>query len=279
MTRPWLVAVLVLAACAAPATPTPAAPDAIPVAAPAGTSAATMTRGSASVERLVARLPLARADQPVLVADLRVALVVDHCTDRDLAAPTSTDVVLTVLDRTYALPPGYAPDDLVPASTAGMAGSSGTKLVRAVVVDDLAAMRSAWEAAGLTVTIESAFRSYAGQSATFDAWVARLGPAGALLRTARPGHSEHQLGTAIDVTSSGWAGRFGDWAAESAEGGWMAAHAWEHGFVMSYPPGAETQTCFGYEPWHYRWIGREAAAAHRSSGLRLRPFLERYVDG
>jgi D-alanyl-D-alanine carboxypeptidase len=279
VTRSWLVAVLILAACAGPAATAPAAPDAKSAAAPTGPDAATMARGSVGVERLVARLPLARPDQPDLVADLRAALVADHCTDRDLAAPASTDVVLTVLDRTYALTPGYAPDDLVQASTAGLAGSSGTKLVRAVIVDDLAAMRSAWEAAGLVVTIESAYRSYAGQAATFRAWVARLGPAGALLRTARPGHSEHQLGTAIDVTSPGWAGRFGDWAAESAEGAWMAAHAWEHGFVMSYSSGGQAETCFGYEPWHYRWIGREAAAAHRSSGLELRPFLERHVDG
>jgi len=59
----------------------------------------------------------------------------------------------------------------------------------------------------------------------------------------------------------------------------MAAHAWEYGFVMSYPFGSQALTCFSYEPWHYRWIGREAAAAHRASGLYLRQFLERFIDG
>jgi zinc D-Ala-D-Ala carboxypeptidase len=81
------------------------------------------------------------------------------------------------------------------------------------------------------------------------------------------------------VTSPGWVGRFGDWAIESPEGAWMAANAWRYGFVMSYPAGSQAQTCFSYEPWHYRWIGRDAAAAHRSSGLHLRQFLERYVGG
>jgi D-alanyl-D-alanine carboxypeptidase len=107
--------------------------------------------------------------------------------------------------------------------------------------------------------------------------VARLGQDAARLRTARPGHSEHQLGTAIDVTSPGWSGRFGDWAVESAEGAWMAEHAWRYGFVMSYPAGQQELTCFGYEPWHYRWIGREAAAAHRDSQMVLRDFLERFI--
>jgi D-alanyl-D-alanine carboxypeptidase len=45
---------------------------------------------------------------------------------------------------------------------------------------------------------------------------------------------------------------------------------------MSYPPDSQPATCFAYEPWHYRWIGRDAAAEQRTSGLDLRHFLERY---
>ena len=56
----------------------------------------------------------------------------------------------------------------------------------------------------------------------------------------------------------------------------MAAHA-EYGFVMSYPADGQTETCYGYEPWHYRWIGRSAAEAHRASGSTLRRLLERYL--
>jgi D-alanyl-D-alanine carboxypeptidase len=230
-------------------------------------------------ERVVRTGPLARPAEPAITVRFDAALLADHCVDRDVPAPPATDVALTVLDRSYALPAGYAPADLVPASSAGLTGSSGTKLVRSIVVEDLAAMGAAWREAGLSVIVESAYRSYGNQAATFDSWVARLGYAGALVRSARPGHSEHQLGTAIDVTSPGWGGRFGDWAIESAEGAWMAENAWRYGFVMSYPFGSQADTCFSYEPWHYRWIGRDAAAAHRTSGLQLRRFLERYVGG
>lgn len=277
MNRPILAAAgvlaLLLTACAIPASPVPSA------AAPA--SAATAVAVPAAVmpgpERIVASLPLARPDQPVLAARYEVALLADHCLDRDLPAPPATDVVFSVLDRSYALPATYVPDDLVVASAAGLTGVSAAKLVRSVIIDDLAALRAAWEAAGLTVVIESAYRSYASQAATFNRWSAQLGAAAALLRTARPGHSEHQLGTAIDVSSPGWSGRFGDWGRESVEGAWMASHAWEYGFVMSYPSESQANTCFSYEPWHYRWIGREAAAAQRASGLELRQFLEAYV--
>jgi D-alanyl-D-alanine carboxypeptidase len=228
-------------------------------------------------ERLVGNPP-PRPAQPAMAAGYAASLVADHCVDRDLVAPPAEDVILTVLDRSYGLPADHVPPDLVPASTAGLGGASAARLVRQVLVGDLGAMRAAWEAAGMTIEIESGYRSFTDQQATFDGWVARIGEAGARVRTARPGHSEHQLGTAIDVISPGWSGRFGDWAVEAAEGAWMAEHAWEHGFVMSYPADGIADTCYGYEPWHYRWIGREAAAEHRASGLTLRRFLERQVE-
>ena len=263
--------VVLLAACSiappaaiAPVPTNPSLPAATPVLA-------------AGPETIVGIGALDRPRQPSMPATFRAALIADHCVDRDLPAPPVADPVLVVLERSYALSADYEPDDLVPASAAGMTGTSGSELVRAALVDDLAEMASAWEAAGLTIAIESGYRSFAGQAATFDSWVARLGHSEAVNRAARPGHSEHQLGTALDLTSPGWSGRFGDWAVESAEGAWMAAHGWEYGFVMSYPAGSQDETCFSYEPWHYRWIGREAAAEQHESGVELRRFLERYV--
>ncbi len=234
---------------------------------------------AARPELLAGADPIQRPAQPPMVADLRTALVADHCVDRDLPAPAATDEALTVLDRSYALATSYVPPDLVPASQAGIGGSSGTKLLRAGVMEDLAAMFAASRAAGLDLVIESGYRSWANQAATFDSWAARIGYAAALVRSARPGHSEHQLGTALDLTSPGWGGRFGDWGSETSEGAWLAEHAWEYGFVMSYPFGTQDATCFSYEPWHYRWIGRAAAAEHRASGLTLREFLARSIDG
>ncbi len=276
LTAPALPLLLVLAGCASAVAPT-ASPR--PDASPGPPAPAVEPAFDIGPEQVVARAELVRPAQPVIAVAYRADLVADHCADRDLPAPPTSDLTLVVLDRTYALPASYAPSDLVPASAAGLTGASGGKLVRAAMADDLAAMAQAWRAAGLQVMVESAYRSYGAQAATFDSWVAQLGYGAALARSARPGHSEHQLGTALDLTSPGWGGRFGDWAAESAEGAWMAAHGWEYGFVMSYPAGSQAVTCFTYEPWHYRWIGRTAAAAQRESGLHLRAFLERYVGG
>ncbi len=128
-----------------------------------------------------------RPAQPAIATRYSVPLVDDHCVDRDQPAPPVADPTLTVLDRTYALAAEDVPPDLVQAATAGLEGASGTKLVRQVVADDLGRMHAAWRAAGLTIDVESAYRSYADQAATFDDWTARIGLEGALTRTARPG--------------------------------------------------------------------------------------------
>ena len=229
-------------------------------------------RPAAPATALAATPPAATAPAATAPAAVYVA---DYCVPRDWLTPYhGFDAhALTVLDPTYALPADYVPPDLVSVSSAGFVSERGDELMRAVMLDDVAALRQAASAAGLTLLVDSGFRSYGEQQQTFDEWAARIGYDAALRRVARPGHSEHQLGTALDFTSPGWTGRFGDWALESAEGAWLAEHAWEFGFVMSYPAGADAVTCYGYEPWHYRWIGRELAAEWAASGLTLREFL------
>ena len=157
----------------------------------------------------------------------------------------------TLLDTLYALPESYAPEDLVPLGDAGV--GTPEMRVRAVVVADLRALLGAAEAAGVALEVQSAYRSYRYQESTFASWLEQDGLEAALKTSARPGHSEHQLGTALDITSPGWGGRFGDWAADSLEGAWLVEHAWEYGFVMSYPWGSQPDTCFSYEPWHWCW--------------------------
>jgi D-alanyl-D-alanine carboxypeptidase len=174
----------------------------------------------------------------------------------------------TLLDTIYLLPSSYAPTDRVGVGTAGL--NSG-HTVRSLVQADLAAMVSAARAAGAPLQVTSAYRSYQGQIATFQHWINVGGLERALRTSARPGHSEHQLGTTIDFTSLGGAApwQYGDWGTTAA-GSWMAANAWRYGFVMSYPRGAFDVVCYEYEPWHFRYVGREIAAAVRASGTTLR---------
>jgi D-alanyl-D-alanine carboxypeptidase len=180
------------------------------------------------------------------------------------------DWATTLVDTYYRLPATYAPPDL--ASTV-KAGLSAGFYVRSLVIPDLAAMAAEAKAAGAAIDVESAYRSYATQQTTFQYWVNLSGYKAALTYSARPGHSEHQLGTTLDFKSAKAGSAFGgDWA-KSPAGAWMMAHAWEYGFVLSYPKGQTAVSCYGYEPWHYRYFGRETAAAIHDSGLVTRAWL------
>ena len=183
----------------------------------------------------------------------------------------------TLLDTIERVSKSYAPRDLVSVANANVPGSGK---VRSLVIGDLKAMAAAARAAGAGIAVQSAYRSYASQKAVFAYWVSQVGYQRALLSSARPGHSEHQLGTTIDFRSAS-SGRapwnYSDWATTAA-GAWMKANAWKYGFVMSYPKGKLRVTCYQYEPWHYRYVGRAEAKAVHESGLVLRRYLWNHFE-
>ena len=183
----------------------------------------------------------------------------------------------TLVDTNLMVGKSYRPTDLVPVSRAGI---GGTGLIRAIAVDDLRAMARAADKAGAGIAVRSAYRSYQQQIATFNGWVARSGYRQALLFSARPGHSEHQLGTTIDFRSASsatppWG--YSDWAT-TRSGAWMQRNAWQYGWVLSYPRGKRSQVCYGYEPWHWRYVGRAEAKAIHASGWTTRRYLWRTFE-
>jgi D-alanyl-D-alanine carboxypeptidase len=123
------------------------------------------------------------------------------------------------------------------------------------------------------LAVESAYRSEARQEKTFAGWVRTSGEAEARRFSARVGHSEHQLGTAIDFNAAGGGSPWTPAFARSRHARWLAANAWRFGWIQSYPQGAETQTCYGAEAWHYRYVGRDVAAEVHASGTTLRAWL------
>jgi D-alanyl-D-alanine carboxypeptidase len=178
----------------------------------------------------------------------------------------------TLVDTIERVGRHYAPPDLVSSHNAHIPGGGQ---VRAVMIDDLRAMAAAARQAGKGIAVESAYRSFAQQKAVFAYWVNRSGYQKALLGSARPGHSEHQLGLAVDFRSASSGAApwdYSDWA-RTGPGAWMKKHAWQYGFIMSYPAGKTRVSCYMYEPWHYRYVGQAEAAAVHDSGMVLRRYL------
>ena len=171
------------------------------------------------------------------------------------------DWARTLLDPLFALDRDARPADLAPVAEAGIAGTGS---VRLLVIDDLRALDTAAVRAGIRLEVRSAFRSFDDQVRTFDSLERAYGREWTELAAARPGHSEHQLGTALDL-----------------DGGddWLATNAWRFGFVVSYPPGRSPRfTCYQAEPWHVRYVGRAEAGAVHDSGLSLREWLWLHGD-
>lgn len=178
----------------------------------------------------------------------------------------------TLLDTIYRLPDSYAPDDL--ATIDSSLSPDRVRKLRRFVLADLYQLAEAAAAAGLPLAVQSAYRSYDYQQRTFQYWLDTIGEQEALRTSARAGHSEHQLGTVIDVRAAGGvpAWDMDDWA-ETETGAWMVANSWKYGFVLSYPRGKEAITCYAYEPWHYRYVGREVARDIYDLDITLREWL------
>jgi zinc D-Ala-D-Ala carboxypeptidase len=190
--------------------------------------------------------------------------------DEPAAHTAYDDWQRTIVDTISRLPKGYVPPDLVAVSRAGLSGGGS---VRRIAIADLAALAVAGRKAGVRLAVESAYRSEAQQRRTFAGWVRTSGEAEAGRFSARAGHSEHQLGTALDFKAAGGGSPWTRAFARSRHARWLAANAWQFGWIQSYPSGAEAQTCYGNEAWHYRYVGRDVAADVHASGMTLRAWL------
>ncbi|MDH6423390.1 M15 family metallopeptidase [Aurantimicrobium minutum] len=157
----------------------------------------------------------------------------------------------------------YEPTDLViPTSITNVNGFA----LRAEASAALDQLSQAALSQGVALSISSAYRSYLGQQNTYNEYLGILGEAGADLRAARPGYSEHQLGLAVDLDDGN--GCLVNVCFAGTPGGiWLAANAWQYGFVLRYPDGYAGTTGYEFEPWHYRYVGIEVATAMHNKGI------------
>lgn len=132
------------------------------------------------------------------------------------------------------------------------------------------AMSAAGKAAGVSILWRVGYRSYQTQKRLSATPPAVYGD-DADSYVAKPGHSEHQAGLAVDVASkTGYGTRF----PQTKEFAWLRAHSYEYGFILRYPEGKTAITGVNYEPWHYRYVGVAVAAAFGpASNLTLEEYL------
>lgn len=127
---------------------------------------------------------------------------------------------------------------------------------------------------GYEIKVSSGFRNYDTQKYLLANEI-KIGNPNAEIAVAKAGYSEHQLGTAVDVTGQSISydsasNKFN----ETEEAKWMKENASDYGFIMSYPLGKEDSTGYQYEPWHYRYVGVNTAKEVLKSGKTLTEYLK-----
>jgi D-alanyl-D-alanine carboxypeptidase len=181
---------------------------------------------------------------------------------------------LVLVDRPHALPQGYVPNDLVSLPAAGVPTvGSRNLMLRREAAEHLKDLTAAATADGEELVVASAFRSYLHQRYTYERLKSIYGSEADTM-SASPGHSQHQLGTAVDFTNWVAAYRVQPIFGHTSAAWWLLDHAPTYGFVLSYPPG-KNETGYRFEPWHYRYIGVENAGRLQKSGHSLQEFLVR----
>ena len=183
---------------------------------------------------------------------------------------------ITLTNQDHLLDSGYVPSDLVPTKVKRAKGTDAMEL-REAANEALSALFEAADAAGYTLYLKSAYRAYSTQKYMYTTRLEKNhGKDDGLV--AYPGSSDHQTGLGVDVLNYAWTLKDGmnkDFA-KTEEAQWMEAHCQEFGFILRYMEDKEEITKIKFEPWHFRYVGLEAAAYIMENHLSLEEFTEEW---
>lgn len=192
-----------------------------------------------------------------------------------LLSSASENWAIALVNEGHPLDTSYVP--------AEMTEIESERSVDSRIADDLKQMLSDAKDAGLSMYVASAYRSYEKQREVFNNtmqdWISQgYSPLNAYDETKKsvavPGTSEYATGLAVDIISSEYEA-LDDRQGDTEEQKWLMEHCWEYGFILRYPSDKSDVTNIVYEPWHYRYVGKEAAKEITEQNITL----EEYVLG
>ena len=186
------------------------------------------------------------------------------------------DPLMILVNHTNQMPESYTFDTKECGSSTAV-----NKTLQTVACDAFLALQNAAAADGVTVWMQSGYRSVAYQTKLYERKTQYYRDKGYDEAAARekaaaivnpPGYSEHNCGLAADLNSPEHTG-LDEGFENTAAFRWLCAHAGEYGFILRYPKGAEDKTEITYEPWHWRYVGVENAARINASGLCFEDYI------
>ena len=183
--------------------------------------------------------------------------VCDTCFNPEANSLTKAGSLWVVVNKQRPLDPiTYAPPKFGSVNMAKPAADAFLK------------MKAGMKQAGAgTLILNSGYRSYNTQVGVHKKQVARYGLKAGEALAARPGFSEHQTGLAGDFSAMGQGCAIQVCFAKTKAGKWLAANAWQYGFILRYPDGQTKITGYQFEPWHFRFVGVELATEMKSKNI------------
>ncbi|SEN26896.1 M15 family metallopeptidase [Lihuaxuella thermophila] len=190
------------------------------------------------------------------------------------AVVTNATDTTVVVNKNRNLPAHYVPRDLVqPNVPFSFQGKDEKKYLRKAAADALEQMFQAAKRENIQLYAVSGYRSYARQKMLYNHNSKVKGTEHTSHYNARPGQSEHQTGLAIDISSKSVRFSLIPTFGQTKEGKWLQQHAAEFGFILRYPQGKEKITGYAYEPWHFRYVGKEMAREITEKGITLEEYF------
>ena len=176
--------------------------------------------------------------------------------------------LLVLVNKYNQLPTEFSQNNLVNMSREHTINDGKEYLLADVAYEKYVQMSDAAWQEGISMKVVSAYRTEEYQRRLYNK---RSGNVYVDNYTARPGFSEHQTGLAIDINSTSITFEY------SSAFKWLQKHAHEYGFILRYPKGKEWITGYSYEPWHYRFVGTDAAKIIYEEGITYEEFYAKYV--
>ena len=196
---------------------------------------------------------------------------------QDIVETPNTNSLLVLVNQNYRLDEFYAPTDFVPVEVPVTPYSQvNTNYLRRDAADATELLFSKAQEAGYELTLRTGYISYSVQKSLYNQDVYEMGLEYADKFNSRPGHSEHQTGLAIDITTPSINNELSLEFADTEEGKWVLAHAHEYGFIIRYPENRESEVGYFYEPYHLRYVGVEVATEIFENNWTLEDYILNY---
>ena len=196
---------------------------------------------------------------------------------QDIVTTPNPESLLVLVNKNYQLNKTYIPSDFIPVDvTLSEFAPYETNYLRRDAADATEQLFQAAKELGYTLTLRTGFLSYESQKKRYEQDVYEMGLEYAESISTRPGHSEHQTGLAIDITSPSVNNELTVDFAKTEEGQWILSHAHDYGFIIRYPEGKEEELGYTYQPWHLRYVGKEVAKEIYDNEWTLEDYILTY---